>query len=277
MNSVKEKYRIVVSVVLYEHDYLDLQDTLASLLGENCIDKVILVDNGGSEWIHSINNAKVVCLSNGKNNGFGRGHNFAIESYLECSDFFLICNPDIKFDQGTVEKLYQFAKNEEHQFVVPKVYYNDERFQYSCRLLPTPANLFLRRFFPKWASKLNISYEMQHADYTKSFSVPSASGCFMLISSILLQELKGFDERYFMYLEDVDLCRRASLLSDIRFFPDAIITHGFQKGSYRSMKLFLYHVRSAVIYFNKWGWFFDRQRRVINKRCIRIIESRKEV
>jgi GT2 family glycosyltransferase len=73
------------------------------------------------------------------------------------------------------------------------------------------------------------------------------------------KNLNGFDERYFMYLEDVDLCRRALQLTKIYYCPETTIVHVFNKGSYKSKLLLWYHIRSAITYFNKWGWFFDKK------------------
>ncbi|MDY1654010.1 hypothetical protein RKK10_25305 [Klebsiella pneumoniae] len=96
-------------------------------------------------------------------------------------------------------------------------------------------------------------------------------GCFMLLTNVLLQKLNGFDERYFMYLEDVDLCRRALQLTKIYYCPETTIVHVFNKGSYKSKLLLWYHIRSAITYFNKWGWFFDKKRYAYNESALRNI------
>jgi GT2 family glycosyltransferase len=266
-----KQYQVVASIVLYNHNHAQLEDTLSSLLSESCVEKIVLVDNGGSEWAATLNNPRISYIFAGQNKGFGCGHNLAMKHYLDNCDYFLICNPDISFSQGALERLYHYARDGKHRFVSPRINYSDGRFQYSCRLLPTPANLFLRRFMPKWGTKLDITYEVQLADYTKSFSVPSVSGCFMLMDSQLLKQLNGFDERFFMYLEDVDLCRRALSLTDILFYPDATIIHVFGKDSYKSLNLLFYHMKSVISYFNKWGWFFDRQRTLANEKCLKTI------
>lgn len=271
MSLESEKFQIVASIVLFNHSHAQLEDTLSSLLRETCVEKIVLVDNGGSPWAAELNDPRICYIATEQNKGFGYGHNLAMEQYLEKSDYFLICNPDVSFAQGELERLYHFARDGRHQFVSPRIYYDDGRLQYSCRLLPKPANLFLRRFFPRLGAKLDVTYEVQYADYNQSFSVPSVSGCFMLMDSILMKKLGGFDERYFMYLEDVDLCRRALPLTDILFYPGATIIHSFGKGSYKNVNLFCYHVRSAILYFNKWGWFFDKQRALTNQRCLKNI------
>ncbi|ALX94370.1 glycosyltransferase [Serratia fonticola] len=271
MSLESEKYQIVASIVLYNHTYAQLEDTLSSLLSEACVEKIVLVDNGGSVWAASLNNPRITYIEAVKNKGFGYGHNLAMAQYLDKCDYFLICNPDVSFAQGELERLYHFARDGGHLFVSPRIYYTDGRLQYSCRLLPSPANLFLRRFFPRWGAKLDVTYELHQADFNQTFSVPSVTGCFMLMDPTLLKKLGGFDERYFMYLEDVDLCRRALVLTDIIFYPGATITHVFGKGSYKNLNLLGYHIRSAISYFNKWGWFCDRERVVANQKCLKTI------
>ncbi|MEL7883227.1 glycosyltransferase family 2 protein [Serratia marcescens] len=267
----KSQFQIVASIVLFNHSYEQVAGTLTSLLAERCVDKIVLVNNGGADWADALNNARISCISAKGNGGFGHGHNLAMERYLDSCEYFLICNPDISFEVGALASLHQFASEGKHQFVSPRIHYSDGRFQYSCRLLPTPANLLLRRFLPKWGAKMDIDYELQHADYEKNFAVPSVSGCFMLMKSELLARLEGFDERYFMYLEDVDLCRRALELTDIMYYSGTTITHVFGKGSYKSLTLLGYHMRSAILYFNKWGWFFDRERCRCNQRYLNSI------
>lgn len=271
MAVVKEKYQIVASIVLFNHSYTQVAATLTSLLAERSVDKIVLVNNGGADWAGSLSNDRICYINSGCNGGFGHGHNLAMKEYLAQCDYFLICNPDISFEAGALGRLYQFASEGGHQFVSPRIQYGDGRFQYSCRLLPTPANLLLRRFLPRLGAKMDVSYELQMADYQSTFSVPTVSGCFMLIASPLLRALEGFDERYFMYMEDVDLCRRALPHTEIVYFSGATITHFFGKGSYESVSLLGHHIRSAMSYFNKWGWFFDRNRTVINQRCLKSI------
>lgn len=271
MSVEQERFQIVASIVLFNHSYEQVEDTLTSLLNEQCVGKIVLINNGGSDWAASLGNERISYIHSAVNGGFGHGHNLSMKRYLDSCDYFLICNPDISFDVGALAQLHHFACEGGHQFVSPRIRYSDSRFQYSCRLLPSPANLFLRRFLPKWGARSDVDYELQKADYKKTFAVPSVSGCFMLLKSELLSQLGGFDERYFMYLEDVDLCRRALKLTDIIYYSGTTITHVFGKGSYKSLILLRYHIHSAILYFNKWGWFFDRERCHYNQKYLKTI------
>ncbi|UDG79982.1 glycosyltransferase family 2 protein [Candidatus Steffania adelgidicola] len=267
----EKKMQVIASIVLYHHSYEQVENTLRSLLREQCVERIVLIDNGGSGWASSLNNDRLYYILSGYNVGFAQAHNLAIMLYLMDFKYFLICNPDISFTSGSVECLYRFACLGAHQFVSPRMCYSDGRFQYSCRLLPTPLNLLLRYFLPTLGRKMDVNYELQQADYNQTFFVPSVSGCFMLLKCELLKKLHGFDERYFMYLEDVDLCRRALRLTNIVYFPGVTITHLFGKGSYKNITMLRYHICSAIAYFNKWGWFFDRERRQYNKQFLRDI------
>ena len=95
---------------------------------------------------------------------------------------------------------------------------------------------------------------MQDMDYKKTFPVPFAQGSFLVIRTELFRQLGGFDERYFLYMEDADLCRRVNEVSELRYCPKAEVIHKWGKGSHKNFKLFCIHVKSMIAYFGKWGW-----------------------
>jgi hypothetical protein len=111
----------------------------------------------------------------------------------------------------------------------------------------------------------NKIYELHESGYDKIMNIPYLSGCFMYLRTETLKEIGFFDERIFMYIEDADLTRRIHREYKTLFYPDAQIYHHYAKGSYRNFRLMLYNVHGAFIYFTKWGWFFDRERKAINK------------
>jgi hypothetical protein len=99
--------------------------------------------------------------------------------------------------------------------------------------------------------------------------IPWLSGCFLLARTSQLEKIGGFDERFFMYMEDIDLSRRSLRHFKNIFYPHVTIQHFYEKGSYKSRKLTIIHLISAIRYFNKWGWFFDRQREIINQDALK--------
>lgn len=86
------------------------------------------------------------------------------------------------------------------------------------------------------------------------------------------EKVGGFDERFFMYAEDLDLCRRIGEVSKTMFYPGVSIYHEYEKGSYKNRKLLKYHICSVVKYFNKWGWIFDGKRAATNRKCLKQLD-----
>lgn len=262
--------KIIASLVLYKHQYADIEPTINSLINEETISKIVIVDNGGEcHWLKDYSHPKIEILILKTNCGFGTGHNEVFRRYAEQYEFTLICNPDIAFKSGEVDKLYHYCVINKIGLSIPKVIYPDGSLQHCCRLLPTPYQLFIRRFFTRLSSGINETYELHQADLNQAFFAPSLSGCFMLMSRDALKETKGFDPRFFLYLEDVDLSRRVSQSEfAVRYCPDSVVVHEAQRSSYQNKKFMIYHVVSAIKYFNKWGWFCDKERAQLNQKCL---------
>ena len=74
-----------------------------------------------------------------------------------------------------------------------------------------------------------------------------------------------FDDKFFMYFEDWDLSRRMHLHYKTLYYPIVSVYHGYDSGANKNLKLFKIFIKSAIHYFNKWGWFFDSQRNKVNK------------
>lgn len=257
------------SLVLYQHTLADIQSTLDSLIRTDSVHKIILVDNGGCDWANHLNHAKISYIKAERNGGFGYGHNLAIHKYAHLSDYFLICNPDIDFDPDELEKLLRVANSSSAGFYSPKIIYPDGTDQFGQRLLPTPLNLFARRFLPEHFSKiLDDRYLLKTRSIEKPVSIHNASGSFMFFRSECLLALDGFDERYFMYMEDIDLSRRCAQRFGVLYVPSVCVIHEHQQASYKSKILLRAHIISAIQYFNKWGWIFDKQRKESNRETI---------
>jgi len=215
---------------------------------------------------------RVVFMHSGANIGFGAGHNRAIRHACRDSDLHLILNPDIRFENNVLEELSAMFRDDPQLVVaMPKIVYPDGSLQRLCKLLPTPMDLLIRRFLPLRGlrQKLDYRYEMHELSQEMVSEVPTLSGCFLIVRSRTLLDVGAFDERYFMYMEDVDLVRRLAMRGTALYVPDTTVVHEYAKGSYRNYRLLSYHVRSAIKYFNKWGWFFDAHRSARNRACVR--------
>jgi GT2 family glycosyltransferase len=261
---------ISASIVTYENAPNELSKLFNSISMSSKSMRVIVVDNSPSDKLRT-QAAKydVDYIWHGENHGFGAGHNIAINKTLDCAKYHLVVNPDVAFNADVIESLYTFM--EEHPLiglVMPQILYPDGSKQHLCKLLPSPFDLFLRRFLGA-AGRVFLrnrweQYELRDLDMSVVREVPNLSGCFMFMRTSVLRKVGVFDERYFMYLEDVDLCRRIGSVSQTVFYPHVSIVHGYAKGSYQSAELLRHHAISALKYFSKWGWFFDPQRVQLN-------------
>ena len=213
------------------------------------------------------------------NKGYGAGHNIALRESLKISDFHFVLNPDISFGPEELGKMVRFMENNPSVGqLMPKVVYPGGRTQYLCKLIPTPADLFLRRFalgpLKALASKKIEQFELRFTGYEREMDVPYLSGCFMLFRMSALKHIGLFDERFFMYPEDIDITRRMHAEFRTVFFPKAIVVHDHAQESYKSKRALLVHIINLIKYFNKWGWIWDEQRTKINRKVIQQFEDR---
>lgn len=269
---------IYSSIVVYKNPPDILSRCVESIIHSSVKVKPFIIDNSPSEVYQKLSEKYgVEYLCNRKNIGFGRAHNVAIRKSVEDDiPYHLVINPDVYFEKGTLEKLLDFMQAcPDVGLSMPRVLYSDGSIQYLCKLLPTPADLIRRRFFPPsaYADKKNRLYELRFTGYDKTMDVPFLSGCFMLMRTAALRRAGLFDERFFLYLEDVDLCRRIHRHYRTVYYPEASVFHEYKKGSYENGRLLMYHVWSAFRYFNKWGYFFDSDRRVMNEAILKKLSA----
>ncbi len=264
---------LTASIVVYKTAEMELRMIVNCALNSN-IHKIYIVDNSPSSEsqtvVDSYQSPKLIYIYGQGNVGYGAGHNIAIKRSLEFGAMYhVILNPDIIFQKGSIESLTQFM--DEHLdvgMVMPNIIYPNGEIQRLCKLLPTPFDIFARRLLPKsWIEKRNKRFEMHFMGYDKIWNVPYLSGCFMFLRNCVLAQTGGFDERYFMYSEDIDLTRRTHRISKTVFYPAVTITHAHRAEHKTSKNLLKISIISTIKYFNKYGWFFDKERRIFNKRA----------
>jgi GT2 family glycosyltransferase len=264
-------FDIIGSIVIYKTPTEQLAKVMGSFLNTELNVKLYLVDNSPDDRARAFcQDPRMAYIFNGRNLGFGAGHNIALRKAGNEAVYHLVLNPDVYFDSGVLEKLFEFAcSRPDIGLLMPKVLNPDGSMQYLCKRLPTPFDLILRRFLPGVLKPLVErrleAYELRDQDYTKLLSVAYLSGCFMLMRCEALSQVGFFDERYFMYFEDLDLCRRIHARFKTAYYPDVAIYHQYGKASYREVQMLVYHIQAAVRYFHKWGWFTDRERSEINR------------
>ncbi len=258
-----------VSIVLYHPDWQEVAALTKVLLQSKYTHRVYWVDNSPAETkVLPIESERITYIFNGKNLGYGAAHNIAIrESVYDDIPLHLVINPDIILTTEALDTMIEFitAHHEVGQ-LMPHVVYPTGETQYLCKLLPTPLDVFGRRFLPKrMMAKRNARFELRASGYDKMMNVPYLSGCFMLLRTEAVLKARLFDERFFMYPEDIDLTRRIHRDYLTIYFPYATIVHNHAQASYHSPKMLWIHVVNMCRYFNKWGWFCDKERTLVNQ------------
>lgn len=253
-----------VCIVAY-HDYEDILNAVDSIMehnGNKYSIRIYIVDNDSvfdikGEFRNRICIYQNVEYIDAKTNlGFGKGHNYIIP-FLD-SKYHAIVNPDVLLIEDVFSKIIDFlSMNNDIGMVVPKIVDENGKLQEAYREELTVFDMFIRMFCRKLFPRRIARHTLQNMDFTKSFKVPFAQGSFLVIRTELFKDLRGFDDKFFMYLEDADLCRRVNLVSNLIYYPEVMVIHKWEKGSHKNRKLFKYHIESMNYYFSKWGikWF----------------------
>ena len=169
-----------------------------------------------------------------------------------------------------IERLITYMdEREDVAMVQPNILNPDGSKQYTCRLLPTPANLIFRRFLPpKMVESMNYKYLLKMFDHKKELNVPYHQGSFLFFRTSCFKKVGLFDERFFMYPEDIDITRRMHREYRTMFWPGVTVVHAHRAVSYKSIKMLLIHMWNMIKYFNKWGWIKDRERKEWNRQLL---------
>jgi len=217
--------------------------------------KITVVDNassdGSAEMVAAeFPQAELICP--GENLGFGRANNLALKK-LD-TPYALLINSDAFVREDTVRLLLEHMEDSPRCAICgPRALNADGSLQYSCRTFPgigiSLLHGFVGKLFPN--NPASRSYLMKDHDHTLSFGVDWVSGLCMMIRKEAAQQLGGFDERYFFYVEDVDLCRRAHRLGwQVDFVGRAVLTHLIDaSGGRRSPRMIRAHHDSMWMYY----------------------------
>lgn len=271
---------VSASIVLYEtkcHDLLDVISSYAPAQNR----KLFLVDNSPTlfELSGLLNNSNIEYTFVGRNLGYGAAHNIAIRKAMAMgSKYHVILNPDVSFDSTIIDQLVQrLDADEAIGMAMPRIVNLKGELQYNCKLVPVPTDLIFRRFLPCLANKKRVErFQLKFADYEKEMDVPYLSGCFMFLRTEALQKIGLFDERFFMYPEDIDLTRRMYAEYRTLYYPKVQVVHAHAAESYKSLRMLWIHIWNTIKYFNKWGWVFDSERRRINKEVLKALNYKEK-
>lgn len=259
---------LVVSLVLFRTPPAEVDTCIDQILASRRRTHVVVVDNSPEPTPLRRRPAdRVTVIRSGANLGYGRAHNRAIVLARGKAPLHLIMNTDVTLSGDVIDEMASFM--DAHPDVglsAPCIHYPDGSLQTQCRLLPNPINLFGRGFLDKspWNRRMNRRYELQDWGYDSVADIPFLPGCFMLVRRDVLETVGGFDERFFLFAEDLDLSRRIYQISRSVFVPTSLIRHELRSRAQFNWRRHVYKVVNFARYFNKWGWFGDEGRRRIN-------------
>jgi GT2 family glycosyltransferase len=264
------------SIVLYRHTPLEIKNLIVDLSNNVCVSQIFLIDNNvsGSVDYSSIFSLKTIFIKPTSNVGYGAGHNMAIIRSEKSNIAHAIINPDISLNGINLDKLlYRLCSDDDIGMITPLIRLRTGLIQYSCKYSPRPLDLLVRLLPMQLLIKRRKNFEMRNLCYQKEIFTPYISGCFMVVKASVMKKVGGFDERFFMYPEDIDLSRKIAEKFKILHFPDIVVTHGWERASRKSLKMLYVHIKNMFLYFNKWGWFFDRKCIVLNARYRKLNEQ----
>lgn len=231
-----------VALVYFDTNSKVLLRTINSVLLSKGIYISIYVINNSLEPLPKeiLANHKIHILNTNKNIGFGAAHNLVIHR-ISKSGFHLCLNPDVSFNSKLLSNLISTYKQGKMGFLIPRIVDSFGRFHYSFRSRPTIMDLFLSKFFGKKNQFHNVG----------AYPVDCVSGCFIFSKTSLIKKLGGFDERFFLYMEDVDISMRMSAIRKNYYCSNLCIEHQYERGSSKSIYLFLLHFTSVLKFLAK--------------------------
>jgi GT2 family glycosyltransferase len=221
---------------------------------------VVVNDDHPGEPVDQLAPGAVGFLANPDNPGYGRALNRLVEQLGQLPPYIGGLSTDLTWLGGTFEQLLGWLQQHPQvSLAVPQILDEACSPQKLCKHNPTVLGLFSRRFLPDWLKptwlkRYDRRYVMADQNYQEVFEAPYLSGGCMLIRSGASRRFGGFDERYFIYLEDADLTRTLARDGRCVHLPVAGVVHGSGLGNYRNLGLMAVNPASAWQYFRKWGW-----------------------
>mgnify|MGYP000112004300 FL=1 len=187
---------------------------------------------------------EVCVIDNDKPKGFGANHNQAFE--LCSTEYFCVMNPDIFLDSDPFSQLLLCHEDQNISITAPLVLDLKGSIENSARKFPT--------FLTLVGKVLGVYNDMYKVDSNQSIVKPDwLAGMFLLIRSDAYSNLSGFDESFFLYYEDVDLCTRAWKNGfNIALCTNVFIKHDARRESHRNIKFLKWHIVSAIHYLVKY-------------------------
>ncbi len=225
----------------------------------DCDLTLYLVDNASPDGAGRVlaehpwpENVQVIRLP--ENIGFGKGHNTVLP--LLSSDFHFVLNPDIFVDSNVLCQVAGWLR--EHPGAVmatPRLLFPSGEVQVLPKRKPTVLGLLARQGVPG-LQKYGDRYAMLDEDLSLPTPIEFCTGSFFCMRTDVYKEIGGFDEKYFMYVEDADITQKARQKGLVFYLPQYCAYHEWHRAPQKSLKPFLQQLKSMGRYFRKWGFRF---------------------
>lgn len=256
--------KTAISIVTYNSRHIfRVLDNLKEELGDSSEYEIHIFDNhSDDDYIAKLKTYEpfIILHQCNEDKGFGFGHNEIFRQLT--TKYGIVFNPDVLVTKEHLDNMLERIKADDELAVVcPKVLNTDGTTQYLVRQKLDVFDYMLRfvpfGFVKKLFNKRLSYYECRDLSDDQTSFIKMGSGCFMLIDVEKYNNIGGFDERFFMYFEDNDLCLRFGQAGfKILYTPFEPVTHIYEKAAHKSFSSFKIFMQSMYKFFNKWGWRF---------------------
>lgn len=254
----RRQYLGDVALVFVTYNSAAVLDPLLDSIAASTIDRisqVVVVDNASVDASIELTRLRLptaTIISNPNNLGFARAVNRGVK--VTSSEFVLLANPDVKWSDGTISRLTRFlAEHPRAAAVCPRLVFPNGGEQPSVRRFPTHSNLWLSRQSPLRSLRHILPKSLAHTipDPPIPSRVEAVAGTCMLIRRGAFDAVGGLDEEYFLYVEDIDLCKRWHDMGyEVWLEPAIAVIHDWAGGSATRRSLRKYHYDGFRRYFH---------------------------
>jgi N-acetylglucosaminyl-diphospho-decaprenol L-rhamnosyltransferase len=246
-------FKIFVSVISHAHgDLIDKLECLNQLSSNFTV--VVKSNCPGDNFLHYNDCNNFFWLNESYNLGFGQNNNYVFdfckkELSMKDTDFFVVLNPDVSISVHMLERLILAMAETRSELAAINLYkdFNLTNYDNSIRNFPS-----FKDFFKSFLFKVNNTI-LDKRIFKAPTAVDWAAGSFLAFRSRLYSKLDGFDETFFMYCEDIDICKRSKGLGfPVIYYPDILAVHIAQHSNQKFLsKHFFWHIRSIFRYLSK--------------------------
>jgi N-acetylglucosaminyl-diphospho-decaprenol L-rhamnosyltransferase len=234
----------MISISIVSHGQFELIKNLLDDLEKYCENtiEVLLTINISEDLPENFSyyHFPIILIKNSKPRGFGANHNTAFQKSTQ--PYFCVLNPDIRLTENPYPQLIEKLNNKNIGIVAPVIIDEKSQLQDSARKFLNFSGLFQRIFYKKISQNNAINPDW-------------VAGMFMLFRKEIYAEINGFDEGYYLYCEDMDICMRLREKSYQVYYDSAVkVIHLAQRHSHQNIRYFIWHIRSLLRYF--WKYYF---------------------